>query len=98
MNRLQHHDERSPLVVTLNPDVTRPPTDVIARMSYTHPIYTAESRRAQHRLSELSTPQTAYAGAYHGWGFHEDGCRAGVAAAGTSEPTGDHADHRSSAR
>ena len=37
--------------------------------------------RAQRRLSQLSVGRTAYAGAYHGWGFHEDGARSGVAAA-----------------
>jgi len=36
---------------------------------------------AQARLSELTTSRTAFAGAYHGWGFHEDGCASGVAAA-----------------
>ena len=79
MNRLQGHDEGSPLLVTLNPDEA--PSDVIAEMTYEHPTYTAESVAAQERLSELNDGVTAYAGAYHGWGFHEDGARSGVAAA-----------------
>ena len=48
-------------------------------MVYEHPVYTPESVAAQHRLPELTTAVTAFAGAYHGWGFHEDGCRSGVA-------------------
>ena len=54
---------------------------VIAVMDYAHPAYTRESVAAQSRLPGLNTAVTAFAGAYHGWGFHEDGCRAGVAAA-----------------
>jgi predicted NAD/FAD-binding protein len=50
-------------------------------MTYEHPIYTPESVAAQRRLSEINSPATAYAGAYHGWGFHEDGCASGVRAA-----------------
>jgi len=52
-----------------------------ARMVYEHPVYTPESVAAQQRLPELDTAVTAFAGAYHGWGFHEDGCRSGVGAA-----------------
>jgi uncharacterized protein len=81
MNRLQGHSEVDPLIVTLNPDVGPAPEHVIATMSYDHPTYTAESVAAQTRLAELNSDRLAFAGAYHGWGFHEDGCRSGVAAA-----------------
>ncbi len=79
MNRLQGHPEADPLVVTLNPS-TRP-EHVIAEMTYEHPTYTAESVAAQKRLGELTDDRLAFAGAWQGWGFHEDGCRSGVAAA-----------------
>ena len=81
MNRLQGHDESDPLLVTLNPEAGRDPARVVARMTYTHPTYTAESVAAQGRLAGLHSDRLAFAGAYHGWGFHEDGCRAGVEAA-----------------
>ena len=41
-----------------------------------------DSLEAQRRLPTLSgVHNTAYCGAYHGWGFHEDGCVSGVRAA-----------------
>ncbi|MBT0568193.1 NAD(P)/FAD-dependent oxidoreductase [Williamsia sp. CHRR-6] len=81
MNRLQSlHSERDYLV-TLNARELIDPTSIIAVMDYAHPTYTPESVAAQSRLSELNTETTAFAGAYHGWGFHEDGCRSGAAAA-----------------
>lgn len=81
MNRLQGHPEAEPLVVTLNPDQGPAPEHVIATMTYEHPTYTAASVAAQQRLAGLNSDRLAFAGAYHGWGFHEDGCRAGAAAA-----------------
>src|SRR6476659_6199534 len=81
MNRLQHHPVDSPLVVTLNGAARVDADSVIATMHYTHPIYTPEAVAAQARIPDLLTAQTAYAGAYQGWGFHEDGCRSGAAAA-----------------
>jgi predicted NAD/FAD-binding protein len=81
MNRLQGHPEGDPLVVTLNPEEGAAPRDTVAAMTYLHPVYTAESVAAQQDLASLNTDRLAFAGAYHGWGFHEDGCRSGVAAA-----------------
>jgi len=81
MNRLQSLPTKRPVVVTLNATDRVAEELVVARMLYEHPIYTPESVAAQRRLSELNDHTLAFAGAYHGWGFHEDGARAGVAAA-----------------
>jgi predicted NAD/FAD-binding protein len=81
MNRLQGLDAEDEYLVTLNDEDRVDPELVIAVMEYDHPVYTPESVQAQTRLSGLATERTVYAGAYHGWGFHEDGCRSGIDAA-----------------
>jgi predicted NAD/FAD-binding protein len=81
MNRLQRLDTSQDYIVTLNGDDVGRGGQVLARMDYAHPIYDTASVAAQCRLPGLNDGVTAYAGAYHGWGFHEDGCRSGVAAA-----------------
>lgn len=81
MNRLQRITAPETYVVTLGGETHVDPDLVLARMVYEHPVYTPESVAAQQRLPELNTAVTAFAGAYHGWGFHEDGCRSGVMAA-----------------
>ena len=81
MNRLQGLDSPEQYLVTLNARDRIDPAKVIAVMDYEHPIYDLAAIEAQARLASLSTPRIAFAGAYHGWGFHEDGCRSGVEAA-----------------
>jgi predicted NAD/FAD-binding protein len=81
MNRLQRLDAAETFVVTLNGDARVDPARVLARMDYEHPVYTTASVAARGRLPGLNDGVVAYAGAYHGWGFHEDGCRSGVDAA-----------------
>jgi predicted NAD/FAD-binding protein len=79
MNRLQRLTAEGRYLVTLN--TNRDDASVLARMTYEHPVYTRESVAAQADLPALNDRRTVFAGAYHGWGFHEDGCRSGVEAA-----------------
>jgi predicted NAD/FAD-binding protein len=81
MNRLQRIAAPETYVVTLNPGGRVDPTRVLETMNYEHPIYTPTAVAAQRRLSRLNDGVLAFAGAYHGWGFHEDGARSGLAAA-----------------
>jgi predicted NAD/FAD-binding protein len=81
MNRLQRLDAPETYVVTLNGVDRVAEESIIARMEYEHPVYTVDSVAARTRLPELNAGVIAFAGAYHGWGFHEDGCRSGVDAA-----------------
>ena len=51
-------------------------------MEYAHPLYNPDVGRRPARAAGGRTPtRIAFAGAYHGWGFHEDGARSGAAAA-----------------
>lgn len=83
LNRLLRLDTAEDYLVTLNEDRRRPVPEglVVSRTTYEHPVYTARTVAAQRRLPELTTGRTAFAGAHHGWGFHEDGCRSGLEAA-----------------
>ena len=57
------------------------PAMVLAEMTYSHPLYTPDSVAAQQLLPTLDDDRLAFAGAYHGWGFHEDGAASGLRAA-----------------
>jgi uncharacterized protein len=81
LTRLQRLPTDTHYLVTLGGDDLVDPARVIARMEYAHPLYTPASVAAQRRLPRANTRRLAFAGAYHGWGFHEDGARSGVAAA-----------------
>jgi predicted NAD/FAD-binding protein len=81
LNRLQGLPGGTDYLVTLNALDRVRRSRVLARMTYGHPVYDERSVAAQRLLPALNTATLAYAGAYHGWGFHEDGCQAGVEAA-----------------
>jgi uncharacterized protein len=81
LNRLMRLGEPTNYVVTLNGRGRIDESHLVATMTYDHPVYTPESVAAQRRLPQINDETLAFAGAYHGWGFHEDGCAAGVRAA-----------------
>ena len=69
------------MLVTLGRTDLVDPTTIIASMTYEHPVYTTESVAAQALLPDIDTDSVVFAGAYHGWGFHEDGALSGTRAA-----------------
>ena len=82
LTRLQRLEvQGTRFLVTLNGVDCVDQSKVIDTMHYEHPLYTPESVAAQRRLPGINTERIAFAGAYHGWGFHEDGARSGVRAA-----------------
>ncbi len=82
MNVLQGIDRSTPVFVTLNPPL--PPREELTfgRYSYAHPQYDSAALAAQARLPEIQGAHRSwFAGAWTGYGFHEDGLRSGLAAA-----------------
>ncbi|MBS0217079.1 MAG: FAD-dependent oxidoreductase [Proteobacteria bacterium] len=79
MNLLQGLPMDTPLVVTLNRTADIDPARILVRRTYHHPVYRAAAVAAQARKHEIQgIHRTWFAGAYWGWGFHEDGIRSGV--------------------
>jgi uncharacterized protein len=82
LNRLQALQEPEQYCVTLNQTDRIDAARRLRTITYEHPTYTLESLRAQQELAALNGHRgTYFCGAYHGWGFHEDGCLSGLRAA-----------------
>lgn len=81
VSRLMRLNADRRYLVTLGGDGRVQRESVIAEMTYSHPLYTPESVAAQRLLPTLDDDKVVFAGAYHGWGFHEDGAASGLRAA-----------------
>ncbi|MFB3776319.1 MAG: NAD(P)/FAD-dependent oxidoreductase [Bryobacteraceae bacterium] len=81
MNILQTLRASEEFCVTLNRAAAIDSGRIIGRYDYAHPVYTTAAPAAQRRHGEISgVNRTHYAGAYWGYGFHEDGVNAALAA------------------
>ena len=82
LNKLQPLPFNEPVIVTLNPISEIEPKKIAATYSYAHPIFDLESTASQQKMHLIQGRlNTWYAGAWMGYGFHEDGHKAGLSAA-----------------
>ncbi|ANQ86468.1 amine oxidoreductase [Azoarcus olearius] len=82
LNRLQPLPFSTPLVLSLNPFRAPDPRHVIDRYTYAHPVFDQRAIEAQARLPLLQgRRRTWFAGAWTGYGFHEDGLKSAMAVA-----------------
>jgi predicted NAD/FAD-binding protein len=81
MNTVQQIPYRAfgDVFLTLNPLHEPDPSTVQGRYTYQHPRYTPGTIRAQQQLDSIQNKRgISYAGAWTGYGFHEDGFNSGV--------------------
>jgi predicted NAD/FAD-binding protein len=83
LNRLQPLPFSSPVFVSLNPIIEPDAARVIRTIDYAHPVFDLPAGQAQRRLSGIQGRNGVWlAGAWTGYGFHEDGLASGLAVAG----------------
>lgn len=81
LNRLQPLPFKTPLLLTLNPSTPIDPQHVLGRFDYAHPQMDAPALTAQQQIDQLQGVDRCYfAGAWGGYGFHEDGLTSAIAA------------------
>ena len=79
LNRLQRIPFEQPVVVSLNPLQAIDPATIVGEYDYAHPVFDLAAIEAQKRLPLLQGQEhTWYAGAWTGYGFHEDGLKSGL--------------------
>ena len=82
INKLQPIPFTQPVLVSLNPMREIPPAHVLGEYHYAHPVFDLSAMAAQGRMPQLQGQQhTYFCGAWMGYGFHEDGLKAGLGVA-----------------
>lgn len=82
ITQLQPLPFKQPVIVSLNPITEPTAASVIEEFDYAHPLFDAAAIRAQTDLRLIQGhQQTWFAGAWTGYGFHEDGLKSGLAVA-----------------
>ncbi|WP_088283512.1 NAD(P)/FAD-dependent oxidoreductase [Ideonella sp. A 288] len=79
INRLQPLPWQTPVIVSLNPSREPAPSTVHGEFHYAHPVFDQRALDAQARLSSIQgRAHVWFAGAWTGYGFHEDGWSSAV--------------------
>ncbi len=79
MNLLQGMQTSKPLLVTLNPLIEPAADAILLERHYRHPQFNAQAMAAQEQLPAIQGKAGLwFAGAWTGWGFHEDGIASAV--------------------
>ena len=82
LNRLQPLPWETPVIVSLNPLRPIDPRHALGRFDYAHPVFDLPAVAAQAQMDTIQGAQGRYfCGAWMGYGFHEDGLKAGRHAA-----------------
>ncbi|MDE2429265.1 MAG: FAD-dependent oxidoreductase [Burkholderiales bacterium] len=82
LNQLQALPFNTPLFVTLNPYIEPDPRKILARFEYEHPVFDQPAITAQKKLQQIQGKnRTWFAGAWNGYGFHEDGLKSALTVA-----------------
>jgi len=79
LNRLQNLPFSTPLMVTLNPDRAPAESSIHAVFDYQHPVFDQPAISAQQRVASIQGKNKCwFAGAWTGYGFHEDGLKSAL--------------------
>lgn len=79
INSIQPLKTEVPIIVTLNPESKISKDKIYREITYSHPVFDEETRVAQSRIPDIQGKQRIYfAGAWQGYGFHEDGYKSAL--------------------